>query len=59
MASALEQTVPMLNAIVAPDLMQGDYAAMQDSLSEIVGGPLKGVVLCWCWTNGGKLLPGR
>lgn len=43
-ASALEQTVPMLNAIVAPDLMQGDYAAMQDSLSEIVGARSKGVV---------------
>lgn len=42
--SALQQTVPMLNAIIAPNLVAGDYAAMQDSLNEVVGANAKGVV---------------
>lgn len=42
--AALAQTVPMLNAIIAPNLVQGDYATLQDSLNEVVGTHSQGVV---------------
>lgn len=42
--AALAQTVPMLNAIIAPNLVQGDYATLQDSLNEVVGSHSQGVV---------------
>ena len=42
--SALQQTVPMLNAIIAPNLVEGDYATLQDSLNEVVNAHAKGVV---------------
>ena len=42
--AALLQTVPMLNAIIGPNLVQGDYATLQDSLNEVVGGHKQGVV---------------
>ena len=42
--AALAQTVPMLNAIIAPNLLQGDYATLQDSLNEVVGSHAQGVV---------------
>lgn len=42
--AALKQTHTMLNVATAPYLVQGDYAAMQDNLDEIVGNTDQGVV---------------
>lgn len=41
---ALKQTVPMLNVATARYLVEGDYAALQDNLNEIVGDVNQGVV---------------
>ncbi len=42
--AALGQTVTMLNGLTAPYLVQGDYATLQDNLTEIVPKTDQGVV---------------
>jgi signal transduction histidine kinase len=42
--AALKQTVPMLNVATSRYLVEGDYAALQDNLNEIVSDVNQGVV---------------
>ncbi|MES2115576.1 MAG: ATP-binding protein [Pseudomonadota bacterium] len=54
--AALKQTVPMLNVVTAPYLVQGDYATLQDNLNEILGDTAQGVTYVVVRDSAGRVV---
>lgn len=54
--ATLAQTIPMLNAVTAPYLMQGDYATLQDNINEVVGNRQQEVVYIAVRDNRGQVV---
>ncbi|MDK2123111.1 PAS domain S-box protein [Parachitinimonas caeni] len=54
--NTVAQTVPMLNIAISPYLVQGDYAAVRDNVSEIVGDGKKSIAYVAVFDRNNRLV---